>query len=90
MSRARECPPAVGILLLDIEAETFQQAFRGVIHFKGKAELLGNLPAVIDEDRKLRPALALSAESGADCGDSAINAALASDNSDRTAINPWR
>jgi hypothetical protein len=46
---------SVGISLVDIEAGTFQHAFRGVIHFKGEAELLGNLPAVIDEDRKRRP-----------------------------------
>ena len=31
---------------------------RGVIHFKGEAELLGNLPAVIDQDRKCRAASA--------------------------------
>jgi hypothetical protein len=55
-------PSAVGISFLDIEAGTFQHAFRGVIHFKSEAELLGNLPAVIDQN--VGPAApALSTES---------------------------
>ena len=54
-SRYGKSPPAVGISFVDIEAGTSQYAFRGVIHFKGEAELLGNFPAVIDQDRKRRP-----------------------------------
>jgi len=52
--RYRKYPPAVGISFLKIDADTLQEAFRGIIHFKGEAELLGNFPAVIDEDRKRR------------------------------------
>jgi hypothetical protein len=52
--RYRKYPPAVGISFLKIDADTLQEAFRGIIHFKGEAELLGNFPAVVDEDRKRR------------------------------------
>src|ERR1700730_18389050 len=47
-------PPAASISFLEIDAGTLQHVFRGVIHFKGEAELLGYLPAVIDQDRKRR------------------------------------
>ena len=47
-------PPAVGISFLEIDARALQYVFRDIIHFKGEAELLGNLPAVIDQGRKSR------------------------------------
>lgn len=47
-------PIAVGISFLEIDVDTLQQVFRGVIHFKGEAELLRGLPAVIDQNRKRR------------------------------------
>src|SRR6267143_5945821 len=82
--RYRKYPPAVGISFLKIDADTLQEAFRGIIHFKGEAELLGNFPAVIDEDRKRRASgTGISTETGAASGDTAIKAALASDSSDR-------
>src|SRR3984893_4914732 len=62
MARAidHECPRygkyplAAGISFLEIDAGTLQHVFRGVIHFKGEAELLRDLPVVIDQDRKRR------------------------------------
>ena len=53
-ARYGKYPSSVGISFLEIDTGTFQHVFRGVIHFKGEAELLGNLPAVIDQDRKCR------------------------------------
>ena len=38
-------PLAAGISFLEIDAGALQYVFRGVIHLKGEAELLGNLPS---------------------------------------------
>src|SRR5262249_52268483 len=52
--RYGQYPLAAGISFLKINAGTLQHVFRGVIHFKGEAELLGSLPILIDQDRKRR------------------------------------
>ena len=90
--RYGQYPLAAGISFLKIYAGTLQHVFRGIIHFKGEAELLGSLPTLIDQDRKRRAgaAVALSAEIGAASGDTAIKVALASDSSDRASSSPRR
>src|SRR6516164_849072 len=39
---------------VEIDAGGLQYVFRGVVDLKGEAELLGDLRAVIDQDRKCR------------------------------------
>ena len=89
--RYGQYPLAAGISFLKIDAGTLQHVFRGVIHFKGEAELLGSLAILIDQDRKRRVGGSgiVSGSWGAS-GDTAIKVALASDSSDRASSSPRR
>src|SRR4051812_38738222 len=53
-TRYGKYPPAIGISLLKIDVRALQYVFCGIIHFEGKTELFGYLPALIDQDRKYR------------------------------------
>ena len=45
----RKCPSPIGISFLEIETGALQHVLGSVIHFKGKAELPGDLATLIDQ-----------------------------------------
>jgi hypothetical protein len=44
----RKYPSPIGISFLEIKTGAFQQVLGSIIHFKGKAELFGDLATMID------------------------------------------